>query len=255
MTQTICNCECRLPEGEIASLTIVCDHEGGRIVCWLDPGLPLDAIAAFYRVRPESEKPVEQWHAFRQGHELASETHTSLASLGAVESLGGGKYIVDVRIFDGFDTTEFDSITIELLETQPGDDEKAGLLSFNAAFDDLFKKFLNRAQTQTDARTFHEQMTAEHLDHLFRAVVEIGEPTDHVEDESTDVSGFFEFIDFVTAIAYPYGDKAFERLQHFPTSPGSRHYLHYVKKYLGDERLLETILEKHPFIPREKSKT
>ena len=67
------------------------------------------------------------------------------------------------------------------------------------------------------------------------------------DDETNNVSGYFEFIDFVTALSHSRGESALKALNQHPDSPANRHYIKYVKQYLADDRLLAAILEKYPF--------
>lgn len=119
--------------------------------------------------------------------------------------------------------------------------------AFNDSFRRLFQKFLEENQTEEDARNFFEQFRADQLASLFSAVCTLGSPENHLRDEHMSVNGFFEFIDFATALASSCGHIANQEIQNFPDSPTNEHYIHYVKRYLGEERFMRSIFEKYPY--------
>ena len=101
------------------------------------------------------------------------------------------------------------------------------------------------------AREYFAEFDKNQFDLLIGAIIELGAPEDYLDDEETlDLSGFFDFIDYVSAIAHSCGDAALDVLSKHPDSPANRHYLHFVKRYLGDERLISGILEKYPYCAR-----
>ena len=119
--------------------------------------------------------------------------------------------------------------------------------SFNESFNKLFHQFLEEQVTEDESKRFYESFGPDKLGLLFAAIRSLGAPEDHVEDEFKSVNGFFEFIDFVTALAHSCGDLANRELEKFQDSPTNQHYIHHVRRYLSDDRFMKSILEKYPY--------
>jgi hypothetical protein len=236
--------------GKEASLMVVVDHGGGRVTLWLEPGLPRDTIVAFYRIYERGVTPEESWEVFQEGQSVASYADGEGAELGAIELLPGAHYTIDARIFTGDRTIELPSIAVEL-QVEPMDQSSIATRdAFNDAFKQLFQKFFQQSQTEDDLRGFFDSFSADQLDLLFSAVIELGGPMDHCDDDYDEIIGFFDFIDYITAVAHSCGEAAMEILQNYPDSPSNRHYIHFIRKYLGDERFYAPILESYPYCSR-----
>ena len=208
-------------------------------------------IVTFYRITEQGVKPIESWQNFQAGDVVAPYAGEKGATLGAIEMLAAGHYTVDARIFTGTRTINLPRIEIEL-EHVPEDSSIAQAReAFNASFTALFRKFFDHTVTDSDVREYFGGFEQGQLDFLIDAVIDLGAPDDYLDDDETlDLSGFFDFIDYVSAVAHSYGDAALKALSQHPDSPTNQHYLHYVKQYLGDERFLPGILEKYPFSTR-----
>jgi hypothetical protein len=123
--------------------------------------------------------------------------------------------------------------------------------AFNTSFTALFRKFFEHTVTDDDVREYFAGFDKDQLDFLIAAIIDLGAPEDYLDDDETrDISGFFDFIDYACAVAHSCGDSAFYVLSQHPDSPSSRHYIHHVKQCLADERLLSAILKKYPFCSR-----
>ena len=161
---------------------------------------------------------------------------------------GLGLYTVDARIFTGTSTVNLPGIEIELQAIDEDPLTTQARTAFNVSFTALFRKFFEQTVTDSDVREYFTGFDANQLDFLIDAIIDLGAPEDYLDDDETlDPGGFFDFIDYASALVHSCGDAALDALSQHPDSPTNRHYLHYVKKYLADERFLSSILEKYPF--------
>ena len=209
----------KLPNGNKASLRAIADHAQSKVLVWLEPGMHLESIVAFYRIYEQGVSPEESWQVFQDGKAVAPYAIDDGASLGAIELLSGGHYTIDVRLFTGHDTIELPSIAIEL-RVEPKDQSTiAANDAFKESFDQLFQEFFQQSETESDLHEYFDNFSANQLDNLFSAMIELGGPQDHCEDDYDDVSGFFNFIDYVTAIAYSCGEAATDKLKTIPIHP------------------------------------
>ena len=234
-------------DGQTATLELVPDAANGRIYVWLEPGLAPDDIVPFYRVTERGSEPEEHWQNFQSADAIAAYAGEQRAVLGAIVELDPGAYTIDAQMFTGLDTVRLPGIDVELEAVSESDDAAAARAAFNAAFTALFQQFLDQADTDEAARQFQVDFDAGQAGYLVDAIVELGAPHDHAETETSDMSGFFEFIEYLTALAHAGGEPVRERLQQQPDSPTHQHYIKYVKEYLANERILEGILEKYPY--------
>ena len=237
--------------GKSARFRVVEDHAGGRLFLWLEPAMNPDEIVAFYRITEQGVAPIESWQNFQQGDAIAPYAGETGASLGATEMLIAGQYRVEARIFTGFKTIDLPGIDIELRAIAEDPLTAEASAAFNTSFTALFRKFFEHRVTDRDVREYFAGFDAGQVDLLVAAIISLGAPEDYLDDDETiDISGFFDFIDYITVLAHFCGDSALNALSQHPDSPTNRHYIHFVKKYLGDERLLSGILEKYPFCSR-----
>ena len=238
-------------DGNSATFRVVADQADGRLFLWLEPAMNPDEIVTFYRITEQGVAPIESWQNFQQGDTVAPYAGENRATLGAVEMLAPGRYTVDARIFTGFETVDLPGIEVELREIAEDPVNIEARAGFNTSFTALFRKFFDHTVTDGDVREYFAGFDKDQLDFLIAAIIDLGAPEDYLDDDETlDISGFFDFIDYVCAVAHSCGDSAFYVLSQHPYSPSSRHYIHHVKQYLADERLLSTILQKYPFCSR-----
>jgi len=237
--------------GKSATFRVVEDHAGGRLFLWLEPAMNPDEIVAFYRITEQGVAPIESWQNFQEGDAIAPYAGEKWATLGATEMLTAGQYRVEARIFTGFRTINLPGIDIELQAIAEDPLVAEVRATFDTSFTALFRKFFEHRVTDRDVREYFAGFDADQVDFLVAAIISLGVPEDYLDDDETiDISGFFDYIDYVTALAYSCGDSALNALSQQPDSPTNRHYIHFVKQYLGDERLLSGILEKYPFCSR-----
>lgn len=234
-------------DGETAILELVPDAANGRVYVWLEPGLDPDAVVPFYRVTERGSEPEEHWQNFQEGDAIAPYAGERRALLGAIAELDPGAYTIDASMFTGLDTVKLPGIAIELEVVSESADAVDARAAFNAAFADVFQLFLAKADTEDAARRFQADFDASQAEFLVAAIVDLGAPHDHAETETSDMTGFFEFIEYLAALAHAGGPKVRERLQQQPDSPTHQHYIKYVKEYLAVERVLDGILEKYPY--------
>lgn len=240
-----------LRSGKSATFRVVEDHAGGRLFLWLEPGLNADEIVAFYRFTEQDVTPIESWQNFQEGDVIAPYAGEKWATLGATEMLAAGQYRVEARIFTGFSTVKLPAIDIELQAIAEDPLTVEARAAFDASFTVLFQKFFEHRVSDRDVREYFDGFDAGQVDFLVAAIISLGAPEDYLnDDETNDLSGFFDFIDYITALAHSCGDSALNALSQQPDSPTNRHYIRFVKQYLGDERLLSGILEKYPFCAR-----
>jgi len=237
-----------LPGGKSATFRVVEDHAGGRLFLWLEPAMNPDEIVAFYRITEQGMAPKESWQSFQEGDAIAPYAGEKGATLGAIEMLTAGQYRVDASIFTGLKTVKLPAIEIELQAIAEDPLTAQGRAAFGTSFTALFRKFFEHTVTDRDVREYFAGFDGDQVDFLVAAIISLGAPEDYLDDyETIDLSGFFDFIDYTTALAHSCGDSALNALSQHPDSPSNRHYIRYVKQYLGDERLLSGILEKYPF--------
>ena len=237
-----------LSGGKSAKFRVLADHAGGRLFLWLEPGMNPDDVVTFYRISEEGVAPIESWQNFQKGEAIASYAGEKWATLGVIEMLAPGQYTVDARIFTGTSTVNLPGIEIELQANDEDPLTAQARTTFNLSFTALFRKFFEQTVTDSDVREYFAGFDASQLDFLIDAIIDLGAPDDYLDDDETlDLDGFFEFIDYVSALAHSCGDATFDVLSQHPDSPTNQHYIHYVKQYLADERFLSAILEKYPF--------
>jgi hypothetical protein len=243
---------CALVEiGNSATFRVVAEQAGGRLFLWLEPAMNPDEVVTFYRITEQGVAPSESWRNFQQGDTVGPYAGKNGTTLGAVEMLASGQYTVDARIFTGFETIDLPGIEVELREIAEDPVNTEARAAFNASFTALFRKFFEYTVTDGDVREYFAGFDKDQLDFLIAAIIDLGAPEDYPDDDETrDISGFFDFIDYACAVAQSCGDSALDLLSQYPDSPTHRHYIHYVKQCLADERLLSAILEKYPFCSR-----
>ena len=234
--------------GQAATFQVVPDFESGKLYLWLDPGGNPEDVVPFYRITHRDKEPIEQWHGFQEGAEIAPYAGENRAPLGAIEHPEAGAYILEAKVFTGLRTVTLPPIELEISAASEDADTADARAAFYAEYNALFQKFLDQEDTEAEARAFFDAFQPEQSGFLVDATVELGAPDDYAnEEENNNVSGFFEFIDYVTALAHFAGQPALDALNKQPDSPTHRYYTHWVKQFLAEERMLKGILEKYPY--------
>lgn len=232
-------------DGEVARARVVANHAGGTLSLWLDPGLPTDAVVAFYRIYEQSESPEESWGNFQEGDAAPPRGEDDTEPLGAVEMLPGGHYRMDMKLFTGFDTVTLPQVSVEMQADPVDPATAAGDARFRDRFDALLRRFLEQSQREEELLAYVEAFDASDFGRFYHAVVAAGGPQDYCDDYE-DIRGFFEFIDFAAALTIHFGEAATSQLKKFPDSPTNTHYIHYIRQYASDQRFVQQILEKYP---------
>jgi hypothetical protein len=234
------------PNGDSITLWVDIEHGSNQIFIWLETNLNLETILPFYRVYEKGASPEESWQTFQEGKEIAKYANGKGAALGAIERLSNGNYVVDVKIITEEDSIKLESIFLQIEAAQLDEVTQLSNKNFQKSFNKIFKQFLEKKQTKNELIKFYEEVTENQCEEMFKGLIKIGGPENYCDDY-TDIKGFFEFIDYITAITYSFGDFAITKLEKYPNSPNNQHYIHYVKQYLSDERLYSKILKKYPF--------
>ena len=237
------------PETGEMTLTITANHHEGTIALSLDLEISTEIIVAIYQIRNEEDSIDESWNHFQEPNEAAGLKSNINSPLVANESLNAGGYFVDVRVTDGLETYQFPVTPIQLDNTDRNGAKDASYKSFKNDFDKIFEKFLHRKITTEQCQSFLEALSSEQLDYLFQAIIELGGPQNYTDDypDDFDMSGFFDFVDYLTAVLFTFGESAKTKLQAIPDSPTNQHYIHFIKQYLSDKRFYDPILDKYPY--------
>jgi hypothetical protein len=111
------------------------------------------------------------------------------------------------------------------------------------AFDDLFHAFLAGRCGKEQWRGFQQQARVEDVDLWLRKIDALGDPSDYCRNDfdNETVSGFFLFIDFISALIVGLGPEAIAKAE---GHRGSGKFTPWVIKYAGDPRFHPELLSK-----------
>ena len=109
---------------------------------------------------------------------------------------------------------------------------------------DAFDQFISSKISKDFLRSIVAKVDERDVDVLVEAVERLDDPSEYCQDDYDDktVTGFFLYIDFISALLINLGQPATKLLSKYA---GSKHpYVPWVIKYAGDSRFLNDIMEK-----------
>lgn len=109
---------------------------------------------------------------------------------------------------------------------------------------DAFDQFISSKISKDFLRSIVAKVDERDVDILVEAVERLDDPSEYCQDDYDDktVTGFFLYIDFISALLINLGRPATKLLSKYA---GSKHpYVPWVIKYAGDSRFHNDIMEK-----------
>lgn len=109
---------------------------------------------------------------------------------------------------------------------------------------DAFDQFISSKVSKDFLRSIVAKVDERDVDILVEAVERLDDPSEYCQDDYDDkaVTGFFLYIDFISALLINLGQPATKLLSKYA---GSKHpYVPWVIKYAGDPRFHNDIMEK-----------
>ena len=107
-----------------------------------------------------------------------------------------------------------------------------------------FEQFLSSAVSDELLRLIKDSIGPEDVDTLMQAVLSLRDPSEYCKDDldSETVSGFFLFLDFISALIIQLGDQAIRATKVYQDT---RHpFVPWVINFVNDERFHAEILAK-----------
>lgn len=107
-----------------------------------------------------------------------------------------------------------------------------------------FSQFLSGDQSETNLRRLVENIDESDVDTLINAVEQLEDPSEYCKDDfdNKTVTGFFLFIDFISALIINLGETATRSVSKY--SDTNHPYVPWVVKYVGDPRFHDEIMAK-----------
>lgn len=107
-----------------------------------------------------------------------------------------------------------------------------------------FRQFLSSSVSDELLRSIKDSIGPEDVDTLMQAVLSLNDPSEYCKDDldSQTVSGFFLFLDFISALIIQLGDQAIRATQAYQDTRHS--FVPWVIKFVNDERFHAEILAK-----------
>lgn len=109
---------------------------------------------------------------------------------------------------------------------------------------DAFDQFVSSQISKDFLRSIVAKVDDRDVDILVEAVERLDDPSEYCQDDYDDktVTGFFLYIDFISALLINLGEPAIKLASKYA---GSKHpYVPWVIKYVGDSRFHNDIMEK-----------
>ncbi|BCU05588.1 hypothetical protein [Allochromatium tepidum] len=107
-----------------------------------------------------------------------------------------------------------------------------------------FRQFLSSSVSDELLRLIKDSIGPEDVDTLMQAVLSLNDPSEYCKHDldSETVSGFFLFLDFISALIIQLGDQAIQATKAYQDT---RHpFVPWVIKFVNDERFHAEILAK-----------
>lgn len=120
---------------------------------------------------------------------------------------------------------------------------------FEDSVDQLFLAFMNNNCTDDSLESFIQTVQTDRITSLLNKVITIGGPQDYMDDYK-DSTQFFAFIDFISAVVISVGESAIAKLNEYEDSKVNTHYIHYIKKFVNDDRFHSQLQDQFPFFSR-----
>lgn len=107
-----------------------------------------------------------------------------------------------------------------------------------------FSQFLSGEQSETNLRRLVENIDEANVETLINAVEELEDPSEYCKDDydNNTVTGFFLFIDFISAVIINLGEGSIESVSRYDNS--SHPYVPWVVKYVREPRFHDEIMAK-----------
>lgn len=107
-----------------------------------------------------------------------------------------------------------------------------------------FSQFLSGEQSETNLRRLVENVDESDVETLINAVDQLEDPSEYCKDDydNKTVTGFFLFIDFISALIINLGETAIKSVSRYDNS--GHPYVPWVVKYVGEPRFHDEIMAK-----------
>lgn len=120
-------------------------------------------------------------------------------------------------------------------------------MNLNNKLEILFKHFILNSVSNDLLKSIKESIEIKDIEILFQVIESIKDPSLYCENnyDNKKISGFFLFIDFITALIINLGDSA---IQQAKNRNSKNPFVHWIIKYAEDERFHKEIMSKFSLI-------
>ncbi|MHC9511984.1 hypothetical protein [Kangiella sp. M94] len=117
-------------------------------------------------------------------------------------------------------------------------------MNLDEELEQTFSQFLSGDQSETNLRRLVDNIDESDFETLINAVQELEDPSEYCKDDydNNTVTGFFLFIDFISAVIINLGEGSIESVSRYDNS--SHPYVPWVVKYVREPRFHDEIMAK-----------